>query len=55
MEACIVEEEAVIASATAKVLRNTVLLSLANDMCSAFASEYENATGARNAEKTLLE
>jgi len=23
-------------------------------MCSAFASEYENATTARNAEKTLL-
>lgn len=54
MQACLIEEQAIIDQASEKVRNNKQALGYATEMCSAFEREYNNATEGRTAELTLL-
>merc|ERR1711976_595258 len=55
MEKCVADEDAIIASATAKLNRNTRLMNAAKGMCDTFAKEFIEATKAREAEMETVE
>jgi hypothetical protein len=55
MAACIVTEAAIVDEASKKVANNREALKYAIQMCSAFETEYKNASEGRKAELELLE
>lgn len=54
MHSCVNEEGVVMTAASAKVDRNTEMLTVATAMCNTFETEYEVATEGRNEERDLL-
>jgi hypothetical protein len=48
------KEDDIINSATSKRVRNQNLFNFANDMCTAFGTEYNDSTAARRREVELL-